>query len=150
MSVTPMVCMALAFWLGRGRRTAGFCADTCSAIHRTRIIRVKAKVWKRFREIISVSLLVILQIKLDIRYRKVWSQFKRLRKHVLSLLHGSKRMWTILFPKRVGVNSPDLTALVFRLLPSTPQISTLVTALLSLSAPARAKEFSPRLMDVGY
>jgi hypothetical protein len=31
-SVTPMVCITLAFWLGRGKRSA--CADTHAAVQK--------------------------------------------------------------------------------------------------------------------
>src|SRR5438552_4156165 len=59
-SVTPMVCITLAFWLGRSGLicSGGCCADTYGTAHvrANRIAKVKRK--NRFREIM-VALLVV-------------------------------------------------------------------------------------------
>src|SRR5258706_7179622 len=58
MSVTPTVCMTLAFWLGRGRRIAGgCCAVTKGAAHAIAKRAARLKRESRFREFI-VALLI--------------------------------------------------------------------------------------------
>src|SRR5260221_9808674 len=60
MSVTPMVCITLAFWLGRIGLicSGGCCADAygTAQMRTNRIVKVKSE--SRFREIIVVLLVV--------------------------------------------------------------------------------------------
>src|SRR5712692_7615622 len=60
MSVTPMVCITLAFWLGRSGLIAsgGCCADTYGAaqVNANRIAKVKRE--NRFKEIMLALLIV--------------------------------------------------------------------------------------------
>jgi hypothetical protein len=49
-----MVCMTLAFWLGRGRRTVGVCAEVSRALKsRTTKRRAKAQREEGFRGLIG-------------------------------------------------------------------------------------------------
>src|SRR2546422_10171839 len=58
MSVTPTVCMTLAFWLGRGRRSGAVCADPYSAVPSTNNKSAKQQVYKCLREFMEFLLVL--------------------------------------------------------------------------------------------